>query len=71
MRMKKFGYSTTIEKFEDKGFIEAPFNTNYVMIKLREIFGENLRIFNAGFNISIGRTGAKYGTYDIFGDRIC
>lgn len=34
-------------------------------------YGKYLRIFNVGCHISVGRTGAKYGTYDIFGDRIC
>lgn len=69
--MKKFWYLDIIEEIEAKGFVETPNNSSYVLIKLRERLGENLKIFNAGFNISVGRTGARYGTYDIFGDRIC
>ena len=67
--MKKFEYLSKIEEFEIKGFIKS--SDNYILNKLRTKYGEHLRIFNAGYNISAGRTGAKYGTYDIFGDKVC
>lgn len=69
--MKKFIYLTTIEEFETKGFVESPYNASYILKKLRQKFGENLKLFNTGYNLAIGRTGAKYGTYDIFGKRLC
>ena len=67
--MKKLEY--VIEEFEKKGFVAAPDNASYVLVKFRERFGENFKIFNTGYSVSIGRTGARYGTYDIFGCRMC
>lgn len=68
--MRKFGYLSEIDEFEINGFIKSPGNS-YILTRLRIHHGEYLRIFNAGFNISAGRTGSKYGIYDVFGDRIC
>ena len=70
--IRKLGYlSDIIGEFETKGFIEPPSNSSYILNKLRDQYREYLKIFNSGFGVSAGRTGSRYGTYDIFGDRIC
>ena len=69
-KMIKDYYLELMDEFEIKGFVKCP-SGNQSLNKLREQYGEYLKIFNSGYNISVGRTGAKYGTYDIFGDRTC
>ncbi len=68
--MRKSGYMIEVSKFETEGFVKSSKNTT-VLYKLRNQYGEYLRIFNAGSNTSVGGTGAKYGSYDLFGDKIC
>lgn len=68
--MRKYYYLESIDEFENNGFIKC-ISENYGLKKLRERYGEHLKIFNSGHNISIGRAGAKYGTYEIFGGKTC
>lgn len=70
--MRKFRYisDTAIEEFEKKGFIEGPIGSN-ILNRLRHKYTEYLKMFCSGICISSGRTGSKYGTYDIFGKRVC
>lgn len=67
---KPIKYLLHFEEFETKGFIKTPGESD-LLVQLRWRYGKYLKIFNAGHNISIGRTGAKYGSYDIFGSKLC
>lgn len=60
-----------IEEFRSKGFVKCISKNNQGLIKLRELYGEHLKILNFGNKISAGRTGSKYGIYEIFGNKIC
>lgn len=62
--MRKFGYSSEIYEFETNGFVRSSYS--YTLCRLRIQYGKYLRIFNSEY----GRTRAKYGTRDIFGDKI-
>lgn len=57
-------------EFETKGFVKTPHSRNTVLNRLRYQYGEYLRIFRAGCNNSVGKASAKYGVYDVFGNKI-
>jgi hypothetical protein len=58
-------------EFETEGFVKTPHNKNAVLNRLRSQHAEHLRIFRAGCNNSVGKACAKYGVYDVFGNKIC
>lgn len=62
-------YARELEEFKTKGFIKAIGQSDF-LAQLRERYAEYLRIFAAGNNNSVGKIGA-YGSFDIFGNRIC
>jgi hypothetical protein len=68
--MRKINYLPDVYEFETEGFVKSSRNKT-VLNRLRSQYGTYLRMFNAGCNNSIGRSGAKYGSYDIFGNKIC
>ena len=70
MKNIKKHLSDVIGEFETKGFIESQ-SDSYILARLRNQYREYLKIFSSGFGVSAGRTGSKYGIYDIFGNRIC
>lgn len=67
---KPIKYLPFIKEFETNGFIEAPGESD-ILWQLRWRYSKYLKIFNVGHNISIGRSGARYGPYDIFGSKVC
>jgi hypothetical protein len=68
-KMEKTSSILGVQEFETKGFIKHI--DGYLLPILRNSYGRYLRIFNSGYNVSAGRSGAKYGTYEVFGERIC
>lgn len=63
-------YSKELKEFEINGFVKSSDESD-LLTQLRRHYGRYLKKFSAGHNISIGTAGAKYGSYDLFGDRIC
>lgn len=68
--MRNIKYLPEVHEFETEGFVKSSHNST-VLDRLRSQYGKYLKTFNAGNNNSIGRSGARYGSYDVFGSRIC
>jgi hypothetical protein len=64
--MKPVKYSKELKEFETVGFIKSQPD---LLKKLRMYYEP--KIFGPGNKLSVGKSDAKYGLYDIFGDRIC
>ena len=64
--IKRFKYSKELKEFEIVGFVKSQPD---ILRRLRMYYEP--KIFCPGHKLSVGRADAKYGTYDIFGDKIC
>lgn len=67
--MRKFGKDSMIDEFERNGFVRGHGGT--VLNILRKEYSDRYRRFDSGNNNAVGRSGGRYGSYDIFGDRMC
>lgn len=65
--IKPVKYSKELKEFETVGFVKSQSD---LLRQLRMHYGRYLKIFCPGNKLSIGRSDAKYGTYEIFGDRL-
>ena len=66
--IKPVKYSKELKEFETIGFVKSQSD---LLNQLRRHYGRYLKIFCPGKKLSIGRSDAKYGTYEIFGDKMC
>lgn len=63
---KNVKYSKELEEFEIVGFIKSQPD---LLRQLRMNY--ETKIFGPGHKLSVGKSDAKHGSYDIFGARIC
>ena len=65
---KSVKYSKELKEFETVGFVKS---RSDLLQRLRVYYGRYLKIFCPAKRRSLGRNYAKYGSYELFGDKIC
>ena len=68
--MRKFGSLPDVDEFENKGFVIKSSNM-YILHRLRKQYGEYMKIFDVGHRTKAGGSEAKFGTYELFGSKLC